>query len=187
MFVCIKKRVNLLHRYIIISGFGNKWRKWLQMCWSSETSLLINGKAEDFFKSSRGLHQGDPLSPVILALLVDALTRWILEAQSFGLLEGFYVKQGSDAIPALHYADDILVFIHGDLEMAQNLKVIFLWFEAASRLQVNTSKSKIYQIIKVRDWEQITHLWSCGVGTLPDVYLGVPLAAGFKFNPSWQV
>lgn len=42
-------------------GFNVKWRRWLSTCSSTARfSILINGKSEDFFKSTRGLRQGDP-------------------------------------------------------------------------------------------------------------------------------
>lgn len=45
-------------------GFGPKWRRWVQGCLkTTHFSVLINGKSTEKFKSSRGIRQGDPLSP----------------------------------------------------------------------------------------------------------------------------
>lgn len=46
-------------------GFGNKWCRWIKTCISSASvSILLNGSPTKEFKLSRGLRQGDPLSPL---------------------------------------------------------------------------------------------------------------------------
>ena len=45
-------------------GFGVRWCRWICTCISiAQFSILFNGTSADFYGSSRGLRQGDPLSP----------------------------------------------------------------------------------------------------------------------------
>jgi hypothetical protein len=48
-------------------GFGERRRKWIKFCVSTvKFSILVNGFPSGFFQSSRGIRQGDPLSPLFL-------------------------------------------------------------------------------------------------------------------------
>ena len=63
------------------SGFSAKWRQWIFFCLSTvRFSNLINGSPCGFFGSSRGLRQGDPLSPLLFVLVIEALGRMLDKA-----------------------------------------------------------------------------------------------------------
>ena len=96
-------------------GFGEKWTGWISWWISTVTFfVLINGTPAGFFNSSRGLRQGDPLSPYLFVIGMEALSRLIFRAvREGGYLSGCKIKEKSgDEVLVSHllFADDTLVF-----------------------------------------------------------------------------
>ena len=102
------------------SGFSNKWRRWIFFCLSIVCfSILINGSPCGFFESSRGLRQGDPLSPLLFVLVMEALGRMLDKAVYEGRILGFHVgdlEGRSLVVSHLVFADDTLIFCDDDLD-----------------------------------------------------------------------
>ena len=85
-----------------------KWCAWIAYCISSmRFSVLINGSPEGFFGSSRGLWQGDPLSPLLFVFVMEALSRMMSVTLTKGLIEGLEV--GNVTVSHLLFADDTLI------------------------------------------------------------------------------
>ena len=57
-------------------------------------SVLINGESSGFFSSSRGLRQGDPLSPLLFILVMETLSRLVNKVIEAGFLEDFRFTNG---------------------------------------------------------------------------------------------
>jgi hypothetical protein len=56
-------------------GFGENFIKWIRACISEPwIAPLVNGRATDFFKASRGLRQGCPLSPLLFVIQAYVLS-----------------------------------------------------------------------------------------------------------------
>jgi hypothetical protein len=131
-------------------GFGLKWQKWIRACISTvHFSVLINGSPEGFFDSSRGLRQGDPLSPFLFLLLMEILSRMLKRVKEEGFIKGFSVGAdglGGLSISHLLYADDTILFCDTDMEQLMHIRLVLTCFEAVTGLKVNMSKSEMVPI-----------------------------------------
>ncbi|RVW94823.1 DEAD-box ATP-dependent RNA helicase 39 [Vitis vinifera] len=75
-------------------GLGERWIKWIEWCISTvRYSVLINGSPSGFFQSSRGLRQGDPLSPYLFVIAMEVFSCLMRRAIS----GGFYLVGGLEA------------------------------------------------------------------------------------------
>jgi hypothetical protein len=134
-------------------GFGPKWRKWISACISTARfSILINDSPHAFFGSSWGLRQGDPLSPLLFVLVMDAFNRLLSRAMERGFLFGLRIDNLNDSpleISHLLFADDTLIMCDADVDQIHNLDHILLCFEAISGLKVNLQKSELVAVGEV--------------------------------------
>ncbi len=109
-------------------GFNSIWVNWIKtLPFSSSTAMLLNGTLRAFFQCKRGLRQGDPLSPLLFILCIDALFRMFQQASSYSLLP--LVGAGGVNIHTLQFADDLLLFFDGTRDRQRLLR----WSSKPSR------------------------------------------------------
>jgi len=69
-------------------GFPHRWINWIAAILSTSTStILVNRTPTEHIQHSRGLRQGDPLSPLLFILAFDPLHRLLLKATELKLLQ----------------------------------------------------------------------------------------------------
>ena len=171
-------------------GFRRKWLNWIKWCISTASfSVLVNGTPSGFFRSSRGLRQGDPLSPYLFVLGMEALSGLIERAVQGGFLSGCYIgRRNGEGMVVSHllYADDTLLFCRADQEQLAHLSWLLMWFESISGLRINLNKSKIISVGSIAEVDSLALDLGCKVGTLPSSYLGLPLGAPYNSVTVWD-
>ncbi|RVX22106.1 putative sugar phosphate/phosphate translocator [Vitis vinifera] len=171
-------------------GFGSKWLGWMWSCISTtKFSVLVNGVPASFFPSSKGLRQGDPLSSYLFVMGMEVLSNLIRRVVEGRFLTGCRIRGGerqSVHISHMLFADDTIVFCEARKEYLTYLSWILFWFEAASGLRINLDKSEIIPVGEVEEMEEMAAELGYKVGSMPSVYLRLPLGPPNKSTAMWD-
>lgn len=168
---------DFLEALLLKMGFAEKWVSWIRWCVSSVSyQVLLNGEPKGHVQPSRGLRQGDPLSPFLFILLTEALISQLRAAEEEGRITGLKIARASPALSHLLFADDSLFFCKADIQQCAELSWIINLYGRASGQQLNPAKSSILFGNKVshevkRDIKQTLGIHKeGGMG----MYLGLP-------------
>ncbi|XP_073033924.1 uncharacterized protein [Primulina eburnea] len=154
-------------------------------------SVNINGSLSGFFGSTRGLRQGDPLSPLLFVLGAEYLSRGLERLY----LQHPALRYRSDCdilISHLAYADDVIIFASGGTRGMQRLVDFLHHYENCSGQRVNATKSSLILPPRCsgRLRSRLLRITGFAEGHLPLKYLGVPLYRGNRtcslFEPLLQ-
>ncbi|GKV48455.1 hypothetical protein SLEP1_g55268 [Rubroshorea leprosula] len=146
-------------------GFTEKWRKWIQECLrSSLVSILINGSPTKEFPVSKGIRQGDPLSPFLFLIVAEGLNGLVSTAVEKNLYKGVTASD----------------------ENIRVVKGIIKTFELASGLKINFAKSQIMGMGVEESWTaRMAYRLCCTQGEFPLKYLGIPIGGNHRKTAMW--
>eukprot|EP00253_Pinus_taeda_P006734 PITA_06734 len=176
-----------IQQMLISFGFCSTWVRWIMsLITSSHFSLLFNGFPSRPFKPSRGIRQGDPLSPFLFVIMAEGLGRHIKQALQSNQLRGISIHN-SLASSHQQFVDDTILYGYPLAQEASRLKSLLNDFSDASGTQVNSSKSQIFFL---HTPPSVKSAVSCILGfqsaSLPSTYLGAPLTASTIKQPAWK-
>jgi hypothetical protein len=89
---------------------------------SGKVNIKLNDKLGTYFKTKRGVRQGDPLFPILFNLTVDSMSSLVKNAQENGLIRGLAPHLQENGFSILQYADDNIFMLEEGHENARNFK-----------------------------------------------------------------
>jgi hypothetical protein len=126
-------------------GFSSKWIQLIEQCLSTISfSVLLNGSPFGKFSASKGLRQGDPLSPFLFLLGSEVFSRLILKEELASNIHGIKISKNSPHVAHLLFADDLMVFSNGKSSEAACILKCLDKFSAWSGQKVNMEKSSMF-------------------------------------------
>ena len=145
-------RWSFLHKLLIYYGFGKQFQKWISILYAeSESCVTNNGHLSSYFKLSRGIRQGCPISALLFLLVAEVAAVLIRKSKE---MHGIHVNE--QEIKLCQLADDTTLFLSDSMSVKSALD-IFENFYKYSGLRLNKSKTIAFyvqneNIIKKNDW-----------------------------------
>ncbi|XP_075515477.1 uncharacterized protein LOC142550125 [Primulina tabacum] len=114
-------------------GFSRVWIRKVMMCVASVNySFSLNQEVMGSLKPSRGIRQGDPLSPYLFTLCAQGLSALISTHAARGSIHGVRIASTCPILTHLFFADDSLVFFRATEADCAGVKECLKAYELAS-------------------------------------------------------
>ncbi|XP_020677838.1 uncharacterized protein LOC110096301 [Dendrobium catenatum] len=163
-------------RHILIwygfpTDFSNLLMEWIV---DVRLSIIINGRNSKWINAMSGFCQGCLLSPYIFILCSQLLSNSLVQR---GQKLGIKISPRGPMITHLIYADDVLVFSHASVDLANALKTIVEVFCKWTGKRINVSKSQMIfgKVVSYSMKKRITKV--LGFKVIKEIkYLGVKMS-----------
>ena len=114
---------DFLEALMVKLGFACNWVNLVMICvWSMRYRIKINGELTQQFCPTRGLRQGDPVSPYLFVICAEGLSALLQDAERAGRISGVKVCNASPVVSQLLFANDSVLLMKAKQEEVVALK-----------------------------------------------------------------
>ena len=162
-------------------GFNERWINLMMVCVKIVSYLvLVNGEPKGLIRPTRGIRQGDPLSPFLFLHCTEGLHSLISKAEREGAIHGFGLSRRSHKLTHLLFVNDSLLFCRSNRSEFQKVLEILAQYESLSGQQINKGKTSIFFSKSTNEDMKLEIQEALGMQEVKqfDKYLGLPSLVG---------
>ena len=170
-----------LEKIMIKMGFKASWISLIMECVTMVSySILVNGEPKGMIHPTRGIRQGDPLSPFLVLFCVEGLNAILEHAAGAGEIHGYSICRRGPKLTHLFFTNDCLLFYRSTLEECEKIKELLASYEVASGQMINKDKTTLFFSHNTDDSSRAAIQQALGVPAIQqyEKYLGLPSFVG---------
>ena len=167
-----------IHKVLQAYHFPQNIIKVIMSCVNStKISILFSGGALEAFNPSRGLRQGDPISPYLFILCMEYLGHLIDKKCMEGVWKPLKAFRENIGISHLFFTDDLIIFAKVDEDSCEAISEVLDEFCEESGQKVSMEKSRIYFSPNVQAERRSGICSRLGIQATANIgnYLGFPI------------
>jgi hypothetical protein len=170
-------------------GFQCTWIHWVMECVTSVSySIHFNNVSMEPFKPSRGLRQGNPLSPYLFLFVADELSKLLQREVQQGNLHEIKICRRGSGISHLMFVDNTMIFMQISETQAEWVNLVLREYEKGTCQLINPAKCSIMfrAGCTEEDKEKVKDILKVENVAPEEKYLGLPSPEGRMNKDSFK-